>query len=130
MTEIEYDEECVICLDQNRSSKITLSEYFGCNCKQLVHTDCIEEWSKHVLRQEVSYCIVCRHPKEERNRLFLIGRAVLATYGPEIEILSRPSGELERRCCSLSCSYLAACCFCIITILLLLVLIPLLIVTT
>lgn len=132
MEEIEHDEECVICLEQNGSNKIALSDYFGCNCKQLVHINCIEEWSKQTMLQEASYCIICRHRKEESNRLFMIGRAVLATYGPEIEILSRTRHrrELEVRCCSMSCSCLAACCFCFTTILLLLILIPLLFVTT
>lgn len=127
MTEPENEEECAICLDQDEAGKITLSECFGCECKQMVHKHCIEEWNKHLIHSETSYCIVCRHQKANSSRLFMVGQAVLATYGPEIEILNRTQAneEIGMRICSVSCSYLAACFCCVSSMLIFLLLIAL-----
>jgi len=124
MDTLEEEDECAICLVEDHNRKISLSQYFGCSCKQMVHASCIEEWNKRNIQFETLYCIVCRQPKERNRRFYMIGRAIIATYSPEIEILGRSRSntgvqELEFRFCNVSCSCLA-CCFCFVAVTLIL----------
>lgn len=60
----EEERQCVICLDDtNDTTGYSLSEKFGCECKNNVHEDCLAYWVKeqvkHYGKRSVT-CLVCR----------------------------------------------------------------------
>lgn len=61
---MEDDKICIICLDDTKeTSTYILAEKFGCDCKDVVHEDCLTTW---ILKKQIetgssiTNCIVCK----------------------------------------------------------------------
>jgi hypothetical protein len=113
MDRLEQDDECAICLTVDTDKKVSLKDYFGCKCRQTVHEECLSKWNQSVSYHQMDKCIVCRNQRQHCS-ISLFGRAVIATYAPEIEVLRRR--ELSERAidlniCKFSCRCLTCCCF-------------------
>jgi hypothetical protein len=61
---VEDDKMCIICLDDTKeTSTYRLAEKFGCDCKDVVHEDCLTTWifKKQIeTGSSVTNCIVCK----------------------------------------------------------------------
>lgn len=61
---MEDDKMCIICLDDTKeTSTYRLAEKFGCECKDVVHEDCLTTWifKKQIeTGSSVTNCIVCK----------------------------------------------------------------------
>lgn len=61
---VEDDKMCIICLDDTKeTSTYRLAEKFGCECKDVVHEDCLTTWilKKQIeTNSSITNCIVCK----------------------------------------------------------------------
>ena len=62
--EENYENSCAICLDESDGrTSYALADKFGCECKQMVHEECLAEWVTHTIGRDTSEsacCIMCR----------------------------------------------------------------------
>lgn len=59
------EENCIICLEEAKEEAYSLAEKFGCNCKTLVHEECLTTWILNKYNETGSIRINCLQCREE-----------------------------------------------------------------
>lgn len=118
--------ECIICYDPEiGNSCISLSDEFGCECKGIVHKQCLSEWSKFAPLESSNVCILCKKNSKGRleNRQSVLQDSIIASYAPQLLIFQRERIRIEneelglvngRRRFLLGCMCPAAYCYFVI----------------